>query len=79
MIRLRGTLLPLAVVISMIGGTAAAQAVRGEELIVQALRVTPDIDAGETLYPQHCVTCHGKKAYGTAKEVIPSLASQLPI
>jgi len=64
---------------SSIGLSAAAQALRSEELIDQALHTQPDIGAGRKLYREQCASCHGKTAYGNAKDVIPSLASQLPI
>jgi cytochrome c553 len=64
---------------SLICAPAEAQEFRRDELVEQALRVTPDISAGKKLFAQQCARCHGKEAYGNANDVVPSLASQLPI
>lgn len=75
-----GAIVLLTIVLApMTGGLAMAQTFRSEKLIDEALHVQPDLVAGQKLYKEHCASCHGKQAYGNANDVIPSLASQLPI
>lgn len=58
---------------------AVAQELRSTDIIKRALQAKPDVVAGNRLYSEQCVTCHGPKAHGNPDEVIPSLAGQLPI
>lgn len=57
--------------------SAAAQTVRGSELIARALGLEPNEKNGAALYQEHCASCHGKNARGNTKLVTPSLAGQL--
>lgn len=76
---LRATL-PLSIgCMTMLGVPVNAQEFRRDELVLQALHAERNIKVGKKLYREQCASCHGKKAYGNASDVIPSLASQLPI
>jgi cytochrome c553 len=58
---------------------AAAQTERGIALIEQTLAAKPDTHRGARLYRELCSSCHGRKAYGSANPVTPSLAGQVPL
>jgi len=69
----------LAGLIALLSQSAAGQSERGDEIIVQALALKPNLDAGRRLYEDRCVSCHGDQGWGNVSEVIPALAGQLSI
>lgn len=46
------------------------------DLISQALSLTPDAQHGRSLYLKHCAGCHGSRAWGNGIKEVPSLAGQ---
>ncbi len=67
----------VAVALALVTRSAAAQTERGIALIEQTLAAKPDKHHGARLYRELCSSCHGKKAYGGASPVTPSLAGQV--
>lgn len=68
-----------AAVLMVSGLPAAAQPDRRIELIERALALEPNQRAGAALYREHCASCHGRRARGDARRVIPALAGQLSL
>lgn len=63
--------------LALCGRSASAQDGRIEQAIAGAMALEPDIVEGATLYRKHCVSCHGRKAYGNPIQVTPALAGQV--
>lgn len=63
-------------VLALCGRSASAQENRIEEAITRALALEPDVVEGASLYRKHCENCHGRKAYGNSRTVVPALAGQ---
>ena len=53
-----------------------ASPTRVDQLVRNALQLDPSIKRGSGLYDVHCARCHGDKAIGDARNVIPALAGQ---
>lgn len=49
---------------------------RVDALIRTALELDPNVKNGRALYQEHCSSCHGQKALGSATKLIPALAGQ---
>jgi cytochrome c553 len=65
--------------LALLGVAAApvhASPERVDELIRTALELDPDVERGAKLYQVNCSNCHGPKAFGDAKQLIPALAGQ---
>jgi cytochrome c553 len=69
----------VAVALVLFTRAAAAQTERGIALIEQTLAAKPDKHHGARLYCELCSSCHGRRAYGSANPVTPSLAGQVPL
>lgn len=69
-------LLFVSVLLALCGRSASAQENRIEEAITSALTLEPDLTEGASLYRKHCENCHGRKAYGNSRTVVPALAGQ---
>jgi cytochrome c553 len=72
-------LLVVVVLLVLFGRSAAAQRVRGVEIIEQALALQPDERAGKALYRKHCASCHRDAGRGDSAKVTPALAGQVPV
>jgi cytochrome c553 len=55
---------------------ALASPERVDQLMRTALQLDPDKKHGEMVYRLNCAGCHGERATGSAKNVIPALAGQ---
>jgi cytochrome c553 len=65
----------LGIVLLAAAGLANAGS-RVDELIAQSLLLEPDSRRGKDLYREHCRSCHGRQAWGRARDAIPALAGQ---
>jgi cytochrome c553 len=63
-------------VLALVTRSAAAQSERGTEIVERALDAKADQRAGERFFREHCASCHGTTAHGSADPVTPSLAGQ---
>ena len=70
--RLRRTLRGLLLACALFGPVAAA----AEDLARDAAALRADVPHGVVLYFKHCVSCHGRQAWGDGIRVIPALAGQ---
>lgn len=70
-------LLLIVAMLALCGRSASAEEGRIEEAIAGAMAIEPDVVEGARLYRKHCVSCHGRKAYGNARTVTPALAGQV--
>jgi ubiquinol-cytochrome c reductase cytochrome c subunit len=62
--------------LALVATPALASPERVDELIRTALELDPDVARGAKLYQAQCSNCHGPKAFGDAKQLIPALAGQ---
>lgn len=73
------TVAVVAMVLTLLGRSVAAQTERGTDIIERALAATPNLRNGKALYRKFCVSCHGGSAHGNPRAVVPALAGQLPL
>lgn len=66
----------LGIVVLLLGASAWSATEQVDELIRTTLDLDPKIQRGGKLYQQHCQSCHGVRAAGSASKLIPSLAGQ---
>ena len=64
------------IVLALVTSSVAAQTQRGTEIIERALATQPHQGDGARIYREHCISCHGRDAYGSSDPVTPSLAGQ---
>ena len=68
--------LTLTLVALMFGAPAWSATEEVDELIRTTVELEPNAQRGGKLYQQHCQSCHGAGAVGSASKLIPSLAGQ---
>ncbi len=68
-----------ALILMLLSHSAAGQSQRSVEVTERALALTPDVPAGRALFKEHCASCHGERANGDPRTVIPSLAGQVSL
>lgn len=68
-----------ALVLLSLSRSAVGQTQRSVELTERALALTPDVAAGRALFSEHCASCHGDRANGDPRTVIPALAGQVTL
>ena len=56
------TVAVVAMVLTLLGRSVAAQTERGTDIIERALAATPNLRNGKALYRKFCVSCHGGSA-----------------
>lgn len=61
---------------SLMAGVAAASPLTVDEKVRNALQLDQNVENGRQLYEAQCAECHGPRALGSARKVIPSLAGQ---
>ena len=65
-----------AVVATVLPGSAQASPERSDQLVGIAMKLDRHVDRGAAVYKQNCASCHGAKALGDAKALVPALAAQ---
>jgi cytochrome c553 len=75
-IRSWGALIACIALLMLWASSAAAQAIRGAQIIEQALAAKPDKARGAELYRDYCAHCHGRQAHGDPETATPALARQ---
>jgi cytochrome c553 len=61
---------------ALLSTTALSQQTRTQAIVKQAMSMPARQEAGERLYAQLCVRCHGPEAHGDPATTTPSLAGQ---
>jgi cytochrome c553 len=56
--------------------SATASPARSDELVSIAMKLDRHVDRGASAYKKHCASCHGAKALGDARTLVPALARQ---
>ena len=75
-IRLWAALIACMALLILWASSAAAQAIRGTQIIEQALAATPAKARGAELYRDYCAQCHGRQGQGDPESATPALARQ---
>lgn len=73
---MRTLILAMAAGALLSGPGVLASPTRVDQLVRTALQLDPNIKRGSGLYEVHCSRCHGQRAIGDARNVIPALAGQ---